>query len=840
MKRLSFTTLLLIIIFLIPANRVILSQQLVQSFIEGNISGGEQRFGRSLSSAGDVNGDGYDDVIVAAYEYKNSTGCAYIFYGGSSMDNTGDVIITGESEGDYFGWSVSTAGDVNNDGKDDFIIGAYGHANNRGRVYIFFGDSSLSSSMNADDADVIIASENGSNSFGISVSHAGDVNGDNIDDVIVGASYYSSGTGRAYVFYGGSLSSGIDADSADVIVEPSSYGNSFGCSVSSAGDVNGDNIDDVIVGAEGYSGYTGRAYIFYGGSNMDNTADVTITGGSSEFYFGHSVSYAGNVNNDSYDDVIVGAYGYDHNRGRAFIFYGGSSLSGSYPASSADVIISGENRDDYFGCSVSSAGDVNGDNIDDVIVGAEGYSNYTGRAYIFYGGSSMDDTADVIITGRSTYYYFGHSVSYAGNINNDNYDDVIIGEYKYYYERGRAYIFYGSNSLSGNFDASSANVTITGENDGDHFGWSVSYAGDVNGDNIDDVIVGAPEYNYENGRAYIFYGGSSIYTADVKITGINTSNQFGYSVSYAGNINNDSYDDFIVGTIGYYAPGRAYIFHGSSSLSSSISSSSANIVITGENGDDKFGNSVSYAGDVNNDGYDDIIIGAPNYPLNGQTYIYSDNNAPMPVELTSFTARFDKLNDQQNCVVLNWQTATEVNNYGFEIERNTPLQSPLEGGMSETRGVWETLAFINGHGNSNSPKSYNFTDKTVTEGKYQYRLKQIDFDGSFEFSNTVEISFINSQTLPAEFELFQNYPNPFNPTTAIQYSMPETGLVSLRIYNLLGQEVKTLVSKEQTAGVYNVQWNGENNVGQKVTSGIYIYRIESGKFVDSKKLVLLK
>ena len=155
---------------------------------------------------------------------------------------------------------------------------------------------------------------------------------------------------------------------------------------------------------------------------MDNTEDVTMTGEAISNFFGVSVSSAGDVNGDGFSDVIVGAYRYSSDTGRAYIYFGGTSMDNI-----ADVTMTGVAEFTNFGISVSSAGDVNGDSYSDVIVGAVGYSSSTGRAYIFLGGASMNNTADVTMTGETTFNEFGESVSSAGDVNSDGYSDVIVG-----------------------------------------------------------------------------------------------------------------------------------------------------------------------------------------------------------------------------------------------------------------------------------------------------------------------------------------------------------------------------------------------------------------------------
>ncbi|MFA6979290.1 MAG: T9SS type A sorting domain-containing protein [Ignavibacteriaceae bacterium] len=209
---------------------------------------------------------------------------------------------------------------------------------------------------------------------------------------------------------------------------------------------------------------------------------------------------------------------------------------------------------------------------------------------------------------------------------------------------------------------------------------------------------------------------------------------------------------------------------------------------------------------------------------------YGVTSSALPVELTSFTA-----NVIDGKVLLNWQTATEVNNYGFEIERTSPRPSPYQGEGGEAGRGWETIGFVQGHGNSNSPKNYSFTDATPPTGKAEYRLKQIDFDGKYEYSDVVEVKV----EAPTQFALEQNYPNPFNPETVISYELPVNGKVELRVFDPLGREVAELVNAEKTAGRYEVKFSA-NNAGSKLSSGVYFYRLTTGSFMATKKFILTK
>ena len=214
-----------------------------------------------------------------------------------------------------------------------------------------------------------------------------------------------------------------------------------------------------------------------------------------------------------------------------------------------------------------------------------------------------------------------------------------------------------------------------------------------------------------------------------------------------------------------------------------------------------------------------------------ETHVYhkTDNNlhglikfmpfsTSIPVELTSFTASVVEGN-----VVLNWITATELNNSGFEIERQKTKDEKSE--------EWESIGFVNGNGTSTSVHSYSFVDKNTNEGKSYYRLKQIDFDGSFDYSKTVEVDL----SLPTIFSLEQNYPNPFNPTTKISWQSPIAGHQTLIIYDLLGNEVAKLVDEFRSAGTYEIDFNAS-----KLSSGVYFYELQTGEFVTTKKMILIR
>ena len=193
---------------------------------------------------------------------------------------------------------------------------------------------------------------------------------------------------------------------------------------------------------------------------------------------------------------------------------------------------------------------------------------------------------------------------------------------------------------------------------------------------------------------------------------------------------------------------------------------------------------------------------------------------PLPVEFSTFNAKVIG----NSSVELDWSTATEVNNYGFDVER------------SNASNDWQKIGFVAGSGNSNSPKNYSFVDYPSGGSSFSYRLKQIDVGGSFKYYDAVSVK-LSALSSP---QLLQNNPNPFNPSTAIKFYVPDVSNVTIKIYDILGREVKTLLDEQTGAGYHVVYWNGRDSRGKEVSSGIYLYMLRTDNFIDTKKMNLLK
>ena len=477
--------------------------------LDGVAAGNES--GRSVSSAGDVNGDGFGDVIVGARfaDNGNSSGASYVVFGSnqgfaaslalSSLNGSNGFRLDGAAAGDVSGFSVSVAGDVNGDGFDDVIVGASNadpNGTDSGSSYVVFGtDQGFAASL-------ALSSLNGSNGFrldgvvagdqlGFSVSTAGDVNGDGIGDVIVGANNADPNGGKSgssYVVFGSDqgFAASLALSSLDgsngFRLDGVAVNDLSGFSVSSAGDVNGDGIDDIIVGAFGADpngGNSGSSYVVFGSdqgfaaslalSSLDGSNGFRLDGVAAVDQSGISVSSAGDVNGDGIDDLIVGAQSADPNgnsSGSSYVVFGSDQgFAASLVLSSLDgsngFRLDGAAAGDASGRSVSTAGDVNGDGIGDVIVGANNADpngNISGSSYVMFGSDqgfaasldlgALDGTNGFRLDGAAADDQSGFSVSSAGDVNGDGFDDVIVSAHSADpngSSSGSSYVMFGSN-----------------------------------------------------------------------------------------------------------------------------------------------------------------------------------------------------------------------------------------------------------------------------------------------------------------------------------------------------------------------------------------------------------
>ena len=506
-----------------------------------------------------------------------------------SLDNMtlgfGGVVIYGENPGDLSGRSVSSAGDINNNGFNDLLIGTRrgdgpGDRPGAGQAYVVFGGPDIGPVIDLRDLD-------GTNGFAIygidpgdyigrTLSNAGDLNGDGFDDIVIASRFADGpdddreGAGATYVIFGGPESDfgpSIDLRNLDGTNGLTLFGREAGDMSGRdvhAGDINGNGYDDLIIGANMADGpennreNAGETYVVFGGPNfaangdidlrdLDGTNGFTIYGREEGDLSGRSPRVAGDVNGNGYNDIIIGAPQADDEVdndddtavGETYLIYGGANFGESFDLNDLDVtngvIISGINAGDLSGRSVSNAGDINGDGYDDIIIGAQGANDETGESYVIFGGPNLPARIELSTLGTNGFTISGvvpgglsgRSVSNAGDINGDGYDDLIInaslapginGES----EAGQSYVLFGGPTFGEFLDLNeldgSNGFTLYGIGEGDRTGRSVS-AGDVNGDGFDDILVGAPEGDGPDGsrvnagETYLIYGGD--FTGDV-------------------------------------------------------------------------------------------------------------------------------------------------------------------------------------------------------------------------------------------------------------------------------------------------------------------------------------
>ncbi len=480
-------------------------------FVLNGVDGGDES-GKSVSSAGDVNGDGFDDLLVGALggdSNGNTAGESYVVFGKaggwgasvdlSTLDGSDGFVLNGVDAFDRSGASVSGAGDVNGDGFDDLLVGAWGaypNGNAAGESYVVFGKgsgwgASVELSMLDGGDGFVLNGVDASDESGISVSAAGDVNGDGFGDLLVGAPRSAPdgnfAAGESYVVFGkaGGWGASVDLSTLDggdgFVLNGVDASDESGSVVSGAGDVNGDGFDDLLVGANlgnPNGSDSGESYVVFGkAEGWGASVDLSILDGSNGFVLngvsafdqsGISVSAAGDVNGDGFGDLLVGAFRSDPNgidsAGESYVVFGkaagwGASVDLSALDGSDGFVMNGVNASDRSGRSVSGAGDVNGDGFDDLLVGAYfGDSNGSdaGESYVVFGQaggwgasldlSMLDGSNGFVLNGVDAGDRSGSSVSSAGDVNGDGFDDLLIGAYggePNGNNSGESYVFFG-------------------------------------------------------------------------------------------------------------------------------------------------------------------------------------------------------------------------------------------------------------------------------------------------------------------------------------------------------------------------------------------------------------
>jgi hypothetical protein len=524
--------------------------------------------GRPLSPAGDINGDGFPDMVIGAPAADpgglSGAGVAYVVFGGASVGSAGSIDLAGLTGADGFvipgvstfgdtGRSVSAAGDINGDGHDDLLVGAsnssLGGVLAAGRTYVVFGGPGVGASGEFD-----LSSIDGTNGFAIdgidsfdnsafACAGVGDFNGDGWDDLVIGAPLAEVGVysqaGESYIVFGGpGVGASGDIDLADLDgsngfrLDGEISSDRSGLAVARAGDVNDDGLADVLIAARNATAngsfVAGNTYVVFGSpttgssgsvalGSLDGTTGFVCNGIDTSDLSGYSIAPAGDINGDGVDDIVIGAIGGDSNgnlySGEAYVVFGDAGIGAGGAFDLADLdgtngfLVSGVGVLDYAGTSVWGAGDVNGDGHDDFVVGAlfvdvPGKTD-AGAAYVVFGGpgvgdsgvielSSLTGTNGFVCHGAAASDFAGYSVAGVGDINGDGADDIMIGASRAdpggVIDAGSTYVLFGRvpepciGDLNGDGDTNAADFTILAGN----FGMAVppGTGGDLNGDGI--------------------------------------------------------------------------------------------------------------------------------------------------------------------------------------------------------------------------------------------------------------------------------------------------------------------------------------------------------------------
>ena len=831
-----------------------------------------ERLGYCLSSGGDINRDGFDDLLVGTYHYNVGgwdRGAVFVVLGGSSIPpfdsniNYADAKIIGHEARDALGTDLGF-GDINGDGYSDFLIGtpAGGHPNSAGWAYVIFGKSNVDWGRDTDIlnvANVILQGENPVDLAGGSVAVIPDMNDDGCDEFLV-SSYlndtHRSNAGKVYFFKGrpsGEWNRQMSLNQADAIFTINQADAYLGSWVSDVGDINNDGIEDFAMAARGRQ----RIYVMYGRRQMDwglnfnvAYADVTLTPEYPTQGFGTMIARAGDVNNDGFDDLFFSDVYWGSAKGKAYLIFGRSQFESVFSCENATASFIGENTADLAGFWISGAGDFNLDGKADLLIGAPGYDSpplhQNGKTYLLFGKSygwarnvPLSDIKDTF-TGSSDSMQVGESICSIGDMNGDDAGDIAVSApyfSEYWWRAGKVFLFHGVAPLQ-----------IRGfcryeSNESPVFKVEVGISGDAN-DILYTDITGEYVYEVESGGNYrvtpykpmgehvspdaiTSYDASLIARGLVGLSDLTPDQLIFADVNQDGIVNM-----FDAACIARYVVGLQNI----------------NGVYTSEwRFTPPFREYTSVTSQKRDQHYRAIVLGnvSGNWSLPGESSLLSQADGYVPFEIQG--TYIDRAEERLIMTIMKHEGEMFSSDLNFHFD--PPLsQRPL---IEKSDAL--NAFMMTSHVEDQNLKISLYGSEPVSQACEMIRIELNGQDVAEDATITLKyrsnessvqnrsMTFERDRLLkPRSFSFEHNYPNPFNASTVIRFQVPETRRIRLRITNVFGQHVVRLVDDVLAEGHHSVIWDGKNEDGSIVGSGLYFCEARIGRDAYLMKLMRIE
>jgi hypothetical protein len=826
-------------------------------------------FGAAVCGAGDVNGDGYADVAVGApADDVGATDAGYVrLYAGSATGTQPGNILWYEytvTANSHFGITLAPAGDVNGDGKGDLLVGE-SHRVDVAQSYA--GGMFINRLLPTDSPGL--------------ARTAGDLNGDGFSDIVLGIPSFSnpeSGEGLLEVFAGrGDGPSTYPAWSFTSLYDSSN----LGWSVAAAGDVNGDGLDDIIVGAPTWPTLStpsdvdnGMVFLYLGGLAGVAANPTWYYAGATSDQVGISVCGVGDINGDGYADIAVGAHQPGVGNGKVLIFYGHPTGFAATP----DLTLTGPSFDSRFGSAVTG-GDFNGDGYADVAVGAPyaeaGAVTDAGAAYLYLGtAAGLSGTNAWVGQGGQVGEHFGAALNGFADINADGYTDLVVGSPEMDVDVKRITLVDAGRITEWDGGRGASVLTLRMGYNGsgnEHLGSCVANAGDVNGDGYGDVAVGAPfaaQTIAGQGRALVLAGtGAGLSSTPLWVQlGTEVNGAFGSSVAGAGDVDGDGLSDVLVG--GVFEDGGGPADRGSARVFTGPLPAGAPAFWTvyGPSTFANLGHCLANAGDVNGDGWSDVLAGMPGFTnvgnREGRVGLYLGGLGDTRVHLT---------------LARRTPSGPNIAPLGMSAPGVAPVllhYAPSAGGRTKVKMQWDVQTPVGLPTTPIAGTSAAWTPTFMTTygqlgaaispivglgvgAPYSWRIRarfhSVYFpssrwitparSGTREYDLRAPGNWVDVEGLaaaPAALALSEARPNPMRASTGVSFELPRAGRVTLEVVDLQGRRVRTLLAGDRPAGRYSASWDGRDDAGGPAAAGVYFVRLAAGGTQLGRKVAYLR